>query len=407
MKHKLIFASLFFIVCLAEGQLMIPGVPKLPPTNVILPPPQLPPLPPPPPLPLPPKGLGTGIQLPEPKIKTTNILPPSTGLNTGIIIPISSDQIIKTTNILLTPVKQTEISIREEDIISDNEKANDSKENEKENKTTDARADEKNGNETEGDDGFYNSIIPPMLNFISYKDNDKKQVSVKMEQTTIGQLKEQVVEEYEIIFECNPLTWVTSGYVTDRSKQLVGTLKRVLYILILTDKLDRKTCVAVSFCPPTQNLADLGIPKPGSPVLQTPVTDLNVATNIPNIIKTGYFLYGSIEFWPFDYKPDKGLDLPNASDKTYDFDDTPLSTGNHTSMQIHNIMERQVIMAINKPHEGINGELGIGNNTSMPPHGDKSQMPNPDWTYTNSARLYKSAVLIIAGQFDNLMLKDE
>ena len=212
-------------------------------------------------------------------------------------------------------------------------------------------------------------------------------------------------QQFETIFKCNPLTWAKDGYEIDRSELLDGTLKKVRYSLKLTDKQDKTTTVTVSFVPPTQNLPDLGIPTPGSPTLQQIVDDLDVVTDSPNV-KAGHFAHGSIEFWPLNYGAGTKLGLPNGSDKTFDFDDTPSPNGNYTSMQIHNYIERQVVMALNKPHEGANCELGIGNNTTMPPHGNDGQTPNPDWTFTNSGKLYKSAELVIDGQFENLKMKE-
>ncbi len=210
---------------------------------------------------------------------------------------------------------------------------------------------------------------------------------------------------YETIYKCNPLTWSQDGYVIDRSEQLDGSLKRIAYLLKLTDKQDQTTWVLASFVPTTQNLLDLGIPTQGSAVLKSLVEDLDVRTNSSTVTQ-GHFSQGSIEFWPFDYGPSIQLGLEGASGNTFDFDDTPSNHGGYTSMQIHNHLERQVVMAINKPQNGVNGELGIGNNTAMHPNNDLKQPPNPDWTFTNSATLYKSAELVVAGQFDNLKLKE-
>ena len=142
-------------------------------------------------------------------------------------------------------------------------------------------------------------------------------------------------QEFETIFKCNPLTWAKDGYEIDHSEVLDGTLKKVRYSLKLTDKQDKTTTVVATFVPPTQNLPDLGIPVPGSPTLQQIVDDLDVVTDSPNV-KAGHFAHGSIEFWPLNYGATTKLGLPNGSDKTFDFDDTPSPNGGENNSPVYN-----------------------------------------------------------------------
>lgn len=50
-------------------------------------------------------------------------------------------------------------------------------------------------------------------------------------------------KEYELIGKLNPKEWGARGYAVDRSEALSGDLKRIGYLLKLTDKADK-----VSWC---------------------------------------------------------------------------------------------------------------------------------------------------------------
>ncbi len=210
-------------------------------------------------------------------------------------------------------------------------------------------------------------------------------------------------DQYELIFKCNPLTWDADGYEVDRSECIEGKLTKVAFFLKLTDKNDKTTWALVEFDPFTQNLIDLGIPTQGGPTFHQKIANLVVASNVPSI-KTGNFPEGNIEFWPLNYGPNRTLNLPEGRSDVFDFDDTPSSNGNYTSMQIHNFLEKQTIIAINKPSHQI-CEVGIGNNTDIAPKNNPNAKPNPDWTFTDSEELYKSGELIVAGKFDNPTIK--
>ena len=57
-------------------------------------------------------------------------------------------------------------------------------------------------------------------------------------------------------------------------------------------------------------------------------------------------------------------------------------------MQIHNFAEKQTVMAYNHWIMGKNSEVGIGNQPKN----------NPDWTFSNSGKNYKSADILVLVQ---------
>ena len=136
-------------------------------------------------------------------------------------------------------------------------------------------------------------------------------------------------------------------------------------------------CVYVSMDAFTQDPAKIGIPTIQSgATFQQNVKNMNVFSNVKDVVTGTCLAGGNIEFWPNHYAPANSANVPNASGKNYDFGDQMSDPPDgYGSMQIHNHDAKQTIMAINHWIAGSGADIGAGNNS-----GDK-----PDWTFAANA----------------------
>ncbi len=201
---------------------------------------------------------------------------------------------------------------------------------------------------------------------------------------------------YELIYKLNPMEYGGNGYQVDNGESYSGTLKRIGYLLKLTDKQGKMTWTFVSMDPFSQDLNQVGVPNTGSGVVQMYVNNLEVFGNSPNI-KNGKFEKGNIEFWSNNYSGGNAKKIPGATG-SFDFGDTATQpVDGYGSMQVHNYLQKQTVFAFNKLKGGNQCDLGIGNNTA--------KGGQPDWTFSSSAKNYKSAELYVVGKFENLKIQ--
>lgn len=172
----------------------------------------------------------------------------------------------------------------------------------------------------------------------------------------------------------------TIPYSVDESKYGERLFDRVAYLLELDS-----TWVWVSFDRHTNSLTKIGIPtlSVSATALQQLVTNMNVASNSPNITTGTGITTGNIEFWGGNYSGANALTIPNASATTFDFGDT-MTSGTYGSMQIHNHGASQVLMAYNNwgSNAGQTSETGIGNHPTPSVTASGAQL---DWTFSNNA----------------------
>jgi len=203
-------------------------------------------------------------------------------------------------------------------------------------------------------------------------------------------------EDYELIYKLNPLDYDSSGYQVDNGDSYSGTLKRVGYLLKLTGKQGQMTWVFVSMDPFSQDLNKVGVPNVGSGVVQMYVNNLEIAGNSP-AVENGTFEKGNIEFWPNNYGGTNVQNIPGAGGD-FDFGDGVSDpVDGYGSMQVHNYLEKQTVLAFNKLKSDKNCDLGIGNNTT--------KEGRPDWTFSSSGKTYANAELLVVGTFDDLKIK--
>ena len=202
--------------------------------------------------------------------------------------------------------------------------------------------------------------------------------------------------DYELIYKLNPLNYGSNGYQVDNGDTYAGTLKRVGYLLKLTDQQGKMTWVFVSMDPFSQDLNKVGVPNVGSGIVQMYVSNMQITGNSP-AVKNGAFEKGNIEFWPNDYSGANTREIPGATDG-FDFGDAPSDpVKGYGSMQVHNYLEKQTILAFNRFHSNQGCDLGIGNNVT--------KAGKLDWTFSSSGKTYKTAELLVVGMFDNLKIK--
>ena len=196
---------------------------------------------------------------------------------------------------------------------------------------------------------------------------------------------------FELIYKFNPKTYLRDGYEIDNVEGLAGKLKRIGYLVKLTDNQNKETWAYAEMDPFSQNLSAVGVPTETSGIIADYVTNLTVASNVPGI-EAGTFEKGNIEFWQGNYGPNNAKQVPGADNGKYDFGDSSNEKNpGYGSMQVHNYLKKQTVFAFNNHRNGT-PDLGIGNN----PKG------HPDWTFTGSSRNYKDAQIFVVGKFENL-----
>jgi len=198
---------------------------------------------------------------------------------------------------------------------------------------------------------------------------------------------------FKLVYSLDPTNPVMANsnrsmvYRTDRAKEIVGKIKRVGYFMGLLDGDRRNYYVWVTMSPFTDEVAKLGVPTKNSGArFQMKVKNLTVKSNVAGVVN-GDFPEGNIEFWDCNYGEPNAAKIPGAADNQFDFGDqmAPASSPGYGSMQIHNFLKKQTVLAFNHWSVGRRADVGIGNNPK-----DK-----PDWTFSSSAQQYAGGQLLV------------
>ena len=172
------------------------------------------------------------------------------------------------------------------------------------------------------------------------------------------------------------------GYSIDNHTSIAAnSFSRIGYYLELQKSGGPLQYAFVSMNAFTGNAGQIGIPTTGSGAFfQRNVANMNVVSNVAGVVNGTGITTGSLEFWHTDYTQANGAGVAGASNSTYDFGDTAVSTLNYGSFQINNYGARQTIIGYNSwggDNVG-NSDLGIGNQATG----------NPDWTFAANAASY-------------------
>jgi len=194
--------------------------------------------------------------------------------------------------------------------------------------------------------------------------------------------------DYELVYDLDlSKAGRKINYTQDRSTQIIKPFGRIAYFLELQPKNGPMQYVYVSMQAFTSDAKRIGVPTVESGAsFQQNVTNLNVWSNVKDVVTGKGIAVGNMEFWSSNYGQDNSAHVPDASTQVFDFGDTPTGIPDgYGSMQIHNFNARQTIFAFNHWSEGANADLGIGNSSSS----------NPDWTFARNASTYLTGRLRI------------
>ena len=170
------------------------------------------------------------------------------------------------------------------------------------------------------------------------------------------------------------------AYDVDNHAAATRPFDRVAYLVELQPAGGAVQYVFVSMDAFTDDATKVGIPEVASGArFQQKVSSMNVHSNVEGIATGIHLDGGNIEFWPNNYGPWNGGNIPGASNDLYDFGDQPGDpVEGYGSMQVHNHQAGQTIFAINHWANGAGADLGIGNSSGK----------TRDWTFTGNAGTY-------------------
>jgi len=201
-------------------------------------------------------------------------------------------------------------------------------------------------------------------------------------------LKVPESKEYKLVYDLDlAKLGAAFTYDVDNSSKALWQFDRIAYFLELQGADGDAEYLYVSMDAFTDALGKIGVPTEQSGArFQQDVANLNVYSNVKGIVSGTGLKGGNIEFWPNNYGASNAPDVPNASEKVYDFGDEQAEpVDGYGSMQVHNHAAKQTLFALNHWREGNRADLGIGNQ----PQG------NPDWTFAGNAGSYTAKRLRI------------
>jgi sialate O-acetylesterase len=190
-------------------------------------------------------------------------------------------------------------------------------------------------------------------------------------------------KEYELIYDLDLKRLGSSiHYDTDKHQEFRKPFDRIAYALELQDKNLRTLHLFVSMDAFTDDPAKIGVPTIASgATFQQNVSNLNVYSNVKGLVNGKDIGSGNIEFWPNNYSQANSANIPGATAERYDGGDQPIEgPDGYGSMQVHHQASGQTLFAINHWRDGINADVGIGNQNTG----------EPDWTFAKNASSYRA-----------------
>lgn len=202
-------------------------------------------------------------------------------------------------------------------------------------------------------------------------------------------LKVPEAPEFELVYDLDLKALAPEiRYDVDRSASIQGEFDQIGYFMELLPASGGRQWVWASMEAFTNELKKLGVPTAKSGIVhQTAVKGLKVLSNLAEVAN-GEGLAGQIEFWPHNYGPMNAAKVPGASEEIWDFGDMPMEpVEGYGSMQVHQVVAKQTVFAINQWRGGPGADLGIGNSSKDP--------KTRDWTFSGNAGSFESARLRI------------
>ena len=166
-------------------------------------------------------------------------------------------------------------------------------------------------------------------------------------------------------------------WAEDRRLDALDPFARAAWYLELTSPAGAQQWVYISAPAFALGPADHGVPLQG--VLQRPLRDLEVRSNVPGV-PVGDGLDGNLEFWPSNYVPLNAAGVEGAGDDVYDAGDLPVAPARgYGSMQVH--VEGVPALSYNAWGSPGVPDLGIGPNAVPAQDG----AVHTDWTFRGNA----------------------
>ena len=179
-------------------------------------------------------------------------------------------------------------------------------------------------------------------------------------------------------------------YDLNAARGLSGGVDRVAYYLELVTKDGSVTNFAwTSFDSWTDDPMLVGVPINDTLGFgQKWVKNQDVYSNVDGVVNGTGMDGGFLEFWPHNYSGTNANNIPFATGVS-DWGDKLNSDGWYSCMQVHNVTNRQTVLAVNN-FNGQNAALGvcvgIGNNTQYRANGDATGSIQSDWTQIYQSR---------------------
>ena len=186
-------------------------------------------------------------------------------------------------------------------------------------------------------------------------------------------------KDYQLVYEADLGRLAsTISYTTDNSAK-VGAFDRIAYFVELQREGRAVQYVWTAMDAFTTDAKKIGIPAlAANATFQQVVANLTVASNVKGL-PTGAIGAGAIEFWPNNYAMANAANIPGASNELFDIgDQISEPRDGYGSMQVHNLVAKQTVFAINHWVAGAGADLGFGN----------SEGKSLDWTFAANAGSY-------------------
>ena len=183
--------------------------------------------------------------------------------------------------------------------------------------------------------------------------------------------------DYRLVYQLpniNNTTFNTVQYTVDKSASIAdGSYDRIAYYVELQSTAFGTEFAWVSMDAFNIDASLIGVPNTASHIQQMIVNDMNVVASAGAGVTNATGIQGNIEFWRTNYKTEPTTLIPGGAN-VHDYDSSRVINGTYGSMQVHNFAAGETIFAYNRWNDGIESDLGIGNQ----PTG------HPDWTYAGN-----------------------
>ena len=201
-------------------------------------------------------------------------------------------------------------------------------------------------------------------------------------------IKVPEAKDYKLIYDLD-LAKLSANpqYDAVNPDKFAGEFDRIAYFIELRKAGETVQYAWVAMDAFTNDLTKIGVPTVASKaVFQVNVKNMNVISNVKDIVNGVGLPGGNLEFWPHNYGPPNTANVPNASNDIWDFGDQYSDpVDGYGSMQVANHDAKQTIFAINQwKSGGDHADIGIGNSPDIASNNQHTR----DWTFFGNGGSY-------------------